>query len=90
MHSPPLSGNYPTYVGVVAGPPPLSGNYPTYIGGVAGLPPLSGNYPTYVGCYRLSTQVSLLPPPCDELTTSEPRRKATRVNPPGRMEMRDP
>ncbi len=30
-----------------------------------------------------STQVSLLPPPCDELTTSEPRRSATRVNPPG-------
>src|SRR3954463_6728071 len=26
--------------------------------------------------------VSLLPPPCEELTTSEPLRKATRVNPP--------
>ena len=30
-----------------------------------------------------STQVSLLPPPCDELTTSEPLRMATRVRPPG-------
>ena len=30
-----------------------------------------------------STQVSLPPPPCDELTTSEPRRSATRVSPPG-------
>ena len=29
------------------------------------------------------TQVSLLPPPCDELTTSEPLRSATRVSPPG-------
>ena len=27
--------------------------------------------------------MSLLPPPCDELTTSEPRRSATRVSPPG-------
>src|SRR5207245_353828 len=37
--------------------------------------------------YRLHharrTQVSLLPPPCDELTTSDPRRSATRVSPPG-------
>ena len=32
-----------------------------------------------------STQVSLLPPPCDELTTSEPLRSATRVSPPGTM-----
>ena len=30
-----------------------------------------------------STQVSLVPPPCDELTTSEPSRSATRVRPPG-------
>ena len=30
-----------------------------------------------------STQVSLLPPPWDELTTSEPLRRATRVRPPG-------
>ncbi len=30
-----------------------------------------------------STQVSLLPPPCDEFTTSEPLRNATRVRPPG-------
>ena len=29
------------------------------------------------------TQVSLVPPPCDELTTSEPSRSATRVSPPG-------
>ena len=32
---------------------------------------------------RASTQVSLPPPPCDEFTTSEPRRSATRVSPPG-------
>jgi len=31
------------------------------------------------------TQVSLVPPPCDELTTSEPSRSATRVSPPGTM-----
>ena len=31
------------------------------------------------------THVSLLPPPCDELTTSEPLRNATRVRPPGTM-----
>ena len=30
------------------------------------------------------TQVSLEPPPWEELTTSEPRRSATRVSPPGR------
>ena len=29
-----------------------------------------------------TTQVSLLPPPWDELTTVEPLRKATRVSPP--------
>src|SRR5262249_24336938 len=29
-----------------------------------------------------TTQVSLLPQPCDELTTVEPFRKATRVKPP--------
>ena len=29
--------------------------------------------------------VNLLPPPCDELTTSEPRWSATRVRPPGTM-----
>src|ERR1019366_6919424 len=34
-----------------------------------------------------STQVSLLPPPCDELTTSEPFFMATRVSPPGRTEI---
>ena len=30
-----------------------------------------------------STQVSLLPPPCELLTIIEPRRRATRVSPPG-------
>ena len=35
-----------------------------------------------------STQVSLLPPPCDEFTTSEPLRSATRVSPPGRRRCR--
>ena len=30
-----------------------------------------------------STHVSLLPPPCDEFTTSEPLRIAPRVSPPG-------
>ena len=33
--------------------------------------------------YAPNTQVSLLPPPCEELTTSEPSRSATRVSPPG-------
>ena len=32
-----------------------------------------------------STQVSLVPPPWEELTTSEPSRSATRVRPPGTM-----
>ena len=32
-----------------------------------------------------TTHESLLPPPCDELTTSEPFRNATRVRPPGTM-----
>ncbi len=31
----------------------------------------------------LRTQVSLLPPPCEEFTTSEPFFRATLVNPPG-------
>ena len=35
--------------------------------------------------YCHSTQVSLLPPPCEEFTTSEPLRSATRVRPPGTM-----
>ena len=30
-----------------------------------------------------NTQVSLLPPPCEEFTTSDPFRSATRVSPPG-------
>ena len=37
-----------------------------------------------------STQVSLLPPPCDELTTSDPLRSATRVRPPGTIVTRSP
>ena len=32
-----------------------------------------------------STQVSLVPPPCEEFTTSDPSRSATRVRPPGTM-----
>ena len=36
-----------------------------------------------ISFHWLSTQVSLLPPPCDEFTTSDPRFSATRVNPPG-------
>ncbi len=35
--------------------------------------------------YWLKTQVSLLPPPCEEFTTSDPRLSATRVRPPGTM-----
>lgn len=35
--------------------------------------------------YSSTTQVSLLPPPWEEFTTSEPLRNATRVNPPGRI-----
>src|SRR5262249_6457829 len=34
-----------------------------------------------------STQVSLLPPPCDALTTSDPFFNATRVRPPGSTKM---
>ena len=33
--------------------------------------------------YSCNTQVSLVPPPCDELTTREPSVRATRVSPPG-------
>ena len=32
-----------------------------------------------------NTQLSLVPPPCDELTTSDPFFSATRVSPPGVM-----
>ena len=42
------------------------------------------------GSWSFSTQVSLLPPPCDELTTSDPLRRATRVSPPGTMVTRSP
>jgi hypothetical protein len=35
-------------------------------------------------CAQLcNTHVSFDPPPCDELTTSDPLRSATRVSPPG-------
>ena len=37
-----------------------------------------------------NTQVSLLPPPCDEFTTSDPLRSATRVRPPGTIVTRSP
>src|SRR5688500_18964827 len=37
-----------------------------------------------------STQVSLVPPPCEELTTSEPFLRATRVRPPGVMRTSSP
>ena len=37
-----------------------------------------------------STQVSLEPPPWLEFTTSEPRRSATRVRPPGMTSTRSP
>ena len=36
------------------------------------------------------TQVSFEPPPCEELTTSEPRRIAARVSPPGTIETSSP
>ena len=40
-------------------------------------------------CSKLEamTQVSLLPPPCEEFTTSEPLRRATRVKPPGKTQI---
>src|SRR5262249_58824867 len=37
-----------------------------------------------------TTQVSLLPPPCDEFTIREPSRSATRVRPPGSTRAFDP
>ena len=37
-----------------------------------------------------STQVSFVPPPCEEFTTNEPSRNATRVRPPGTMTMSRP
>ena len=37
-----------------------------------------------------STQVSLVPPPWEEFTTSDPGFKATRVSPPGRTKMSRP
>ena len=42
------------------------------------------------GSRGASTQVSLLPPPWEELTTNEPGRSATRVRPPGKTRMRSP
>ena len=36
------------------------------------------------------TQVSLLPPPCDEFTIIEPSRSATRVSPPGSTKRSSP
>ncbi len=37
-----------------------------------------------------STQVSFDPPPCEEFTTSEPARNATRVRPPGSTQVSRP
>ena len=37
-----------------------------------------------------STQVSFVPPPCDEFTTSVPARNATRVRPPGSTQVSRP
>ena len=42
------------------------------------------------GVSRSRTQVSLLPPPCDELTIMEPSFRATRVSPPGRTKTSSP
>src|SRR4051794_26087673 len=40
---------------------------------------------TELGSHPSSTQVSFVPPPWLELTTSEPALRATRVRPPGTM-----
>src|SRR5208282_1429653 len=37
-----------------------------------------------------TTHVSLLPPPCDEFTISDPSRSATRVRPPGNTRAFEP
>ena len=42
------------------------------------------------GLAHASTQVSFEPPPCEELTTSEPGRSATRVRPPGSTQVSRP
>ena len=42
------------------------------------------------GFAHASTQVSLEPPPCEEFTTSEPARSATRVRPPGSTQVSRP
>jgi len=39
--------------------------------------------PNAPGAAAPNTQVSFVPPPCDELTMSDPSRSATRVSPPG-------
>src|SRR6187551_364049 len=39
-------------------------------------------YSSTEGQSSQTIQVSLLPPPCDELTTKDPLRRATRVKPP--------
>ena len=43
-----------------------------------------------ISFHWLNIHVSLLPPPCDEFTTSEPRCSATRVRPPGTTVTRSP
>src|SRR6202021_2229551 len=44
------------------------------------LPAKASDHPDVQFC---NTHVSFEPPPCDEFTTSEPLRRATRVSPPG-------
>ena len=44
---------------------------------------LVGGSAEHRGTYLATTHVSLVPPPCDEFTTSDPSRSATRVRPPG-------
>src|SRR5690606_7296277 len=50
---------------------------------IAGKPVQTVGVAAEHGVYSLRTQVSLMPPPWLELTTSEPFLKATRVKPPG-------
>ena len=43
----------------------------------------SMRFPRWAAHQVATTQVSFVPPPCDEFTTSDPSRSATRVSPPG-------
>ena len=51
---------------------------------------VAGSVRDRLGSQSARTQVSLLPPPCDELTTSDPLVRATRVSPPGTTSMPSP